>query len=55
MNGWFILILLWLAIEAGVVLGKNGEQKEGTYSFGATFVSYAILVFLIFKSIQTGF
>lgn len=55
MNYWWIAILLLLMIQLGGVLGKHGEPRKGNYSFGHSLFGIGVMVFLIFKAIQTGF
>lgn len=55
MNIWFLILIIWLAIESGVALGKNGEPKTGNHSFWTSLISYSIIIWLAFKAIQTGF
>lgn len=55
MNYWWYGLLIWFLIELGYVMGKQGEPKKGTYSFGYSLFGYGLIVFIVYKAIQTGF
>ena len=55
MNYWFITICVIYTLSLGVSLAKDGEPKEGTYSFWATLISAIINVFILVMAVKTGF
>jgi len=53
MNGYFIAIIILLALDLGWVAAKNGNPKELEYSFVATLLTYAIFVALSWFAINS--
>lgn len=48
MNGFKIIFLFLLAMEAGAQLANHGKPKEGNYSFGAHCFDLAIMLGLLY-------
>lgn len=55
MNGWFLAVIIIYVLGLGINLGKHGKKQDGTHNFWASLITIGILLFLIFKAIQTGF
>lgn len=55
MNGWFIAMIILYALSLGGEMSKHGQKREGTHNFYVTLVTCLVLVFIIYKAIQTGF
>lgn len=55
MNGWFIALLMMYALDLGIATAKNGQKKEGKYSFGGSLIGSAIGIFIVYMAIRTGF
>ena len=55
MNYWFIGICVIYTLSLGIHLAKDGEPKEGTYSFITTLIAVVINVFILVMAIKTGF
>ena len=55
MNIYFIILLsLWL-LSLGISLAEHGKRKQGKTDFIASFISFAVILFLTVKAIEKGF
>lgn len=45
-----IILLVLLAVDLGISLAKDGEPKEGKYSFWVTLIAIALYVWLYYEA-----
>lgn len=54
MNWYLVAIAVWFLIEIGVVLGRSGKKREGSYSFWSTLFCLSVMFILIIEAIKHG-
>lgn len=55
MNWWFLVFLVIQILGLGIHLGKHGEKDTVKYNFWLRLIVDLIMVFIVYKAIQTGF
>lgn len=55
MNIWFIVYLFFQAMAIGMNLVKDGEPKEGNYSFIGSVIGAIIGIGIVYMAIKVGF
>lgn len=55
MNIWFIIIIIIISLQLGMITAKDGEARTGTYSISSALITNVIIITLITMAIRTGF
>lgn len=50
MTIWAIIYLVWIVLGLGIHLAKDGEPRDGNYSFWTALISTGLQCFLLYKA-----